>query len=133
MILRRERRDIDVSRKPAATVSSCNRRKREREARDISGNADRCGRVRRDRRRSRVKIQCAAHAGKRRKGPRWKYSPFLRAAVALRQDSASERPSALSMAQRSISPQAGNGRFTRIKDVVTAATDGRDVVDMETD
>ena len=124
---------MNAGRKPAATVSSCNRRKREREAGDISGNADRCGRVRRDRRRSRVKIQCAAHAGKRRKGLRRRDLPLFRATVALRQDSASERPSDLSMAQRSISPQAGNGRFTRIKDVATAATDGRDIVDMQTD
>src|SRR2546426_10713365 len=97
---------MDAGRKSAAIVSSCNRRKREQEAGDISGNADRCGRVRRDRKRSLWKIRYGTHEGKRRKGPRWKYSPFLRAAVALRQDSASERPSALSMAQCS----RGNGR-----------------------
>src|SRR5882762_7221297 len=76
----------------AATVSSCNRRKREREAGDISGNADRYGRVRRDRRWSLGKIRCGAHAGTRRKGPRRRDLPSFRATVALGQDSASERP-----------------------------------------
>jgi hypothetical protein len=84
--------NMDARRKSAATISSCNRRKREREAGDTSGSADRCGKVRRDRRRSHGEIQCGAHAGKRRKGLRRRDLPLFRATVALGQDSARERP-----------------------------------------